>query len=47
MGEKMTEKRKMTTIWISKETKSKLDDLFQKKGDTYDVIIKRLLDEVA
>ena len=44
IGGKMAEKRKMTTIWVSQKTKLKLDDLFQKKGDTYEVIIKRLLE---
>jgi len=40
----MKEKRKMTTIWLSEENKKKLDELFVKKGDTYDTIIQRLLD---
>jgi predicted CopG family antitoxin len=34
--------KKMTTIWISKETKEKLDKL-GKFGESYNDILKRLL----
>ena len=32
-----------TTIKLTLVTKSRLDELIEKKGDTYDDIIKRLL----
>lgn len=34
-----------TTIEITKETKKKLDD-FRNKGESYNSLIKRLIDEV-
>jgi len=33
-----------TTIKLTYETKGRLDELVEKKGDSYDDIIRRLLD---